>query len=978
MKKTAKTDSGDTLLADFKRRFNKRWSGFKTWISRRRFSKWISRSRQRLRFWLRHRGVSIEPSIPTDDLYDEEKYPGGLFATYECRLRSAFKDERVRNIAVVGNYGVGKSSIIRSYNVLHGGRKKSYLYISLIDFNFTRDFFGAASEKRKLEGDELDAEIERFEKYLLSQVLTRANDITLPESGFKLIPKKRFGSCLPWASFGLFTVSVLLLVFRSQFAEALNLILNLFKTSIDNPDVLQPYLYIAIGGFFITPAIATLKHLRRNIVFGGLKLKFGRSDSECETDFKNRLSNEKSYLDRHLFEMIYALESISDDIGNTVVFEDFDRLDENVCIDIFSKLSRLCRMINDRGKRIRFVYAFNNSIFSLTKNNKLFDYVLHVQPIVNRASAGMQLKRMLKDMLNGNDQNSVPEGKLSRIVTDHGVKKDEELTSNDMIKPVSFSSRTALIGLIDAVKDEEWDLIGRCAYDMRSMKHIVEDFRLFAASMLSMDRLPARSWLPFVIYRNIMHRDFHRAHGGDSVFDTKDKNERHEMIYDGIDGSDIYKEDVCELLEMFISKGYLDRKAINRLTTVSDYDMSIDELINIASSINAKTASGKQELANIFDRIAEFFKRSFKYDPALEYYERAADLRREALGVEHSDTADSYNNIAEVYRAKGEYDLAFLYHKIALAIRENVLGKEHPDTATSYNNIAGVYYANGEYDRALEYCEKAIAIREKVLGKEHPGTAASYNIIALVYDAKGEYDRALEYHEKALAIYEIVLGREHPYTATSYNNIAGVYRAKGEYDRALEYCEKALAIDEKVLDKEHPDTATSYNNIAGVYYAKGEYDLALEYNEKALAIVEWVLGKEHPYTATSYNNIARVYDAKGEYDLALEYYEKALAIREKVLGKEHPYTATSYNNIAEVYRDKGEYDHALEYAVKALNIRVKKLGKEHPDTKKTYELLHEIYDKTEFKGGSKPSFEEWLESERKKRSADSGKASEEQ
>lgn len=754
MKKTAKTDSGDTLLADFKRRFNKRWSGFKTWISRRRFAKWISRSRHRLRFWLRHRGVSIEPSIPTDNLYDEKKYPGGLFATYECRLRSAFKDERVRNIAVVGNYGVGKSSIIRSYNVLHEGRKKSYLYISLIDFNFTRDFFGAASEKRKLEGEELDAEIERFEKYLLSQVLTRANDITLPESGFKLIPKKRFRSCLPWASFGLFTVSVLLLVFRSQFAEALNLILNLFKTSIDDPDVLQPYLYIAIGGFFITPAIATLKHLRRNIVFGGLKLKFGRSDSECETDFKNRLSNEKSYLDRHLFEMIYALESISDDIGNTVVFEDFDRLDENVCIDIFSKLSRLCRMINDRGKRIRFVYAFNNSIFSLTKNNKLFDYVLHVQPIVNRASAGMQLKRMFKDMLNGNDQNSVPEWKLSRIVTDHGVKKDEELTSHDMINPVSFSSRTALIGLIDDVKDEEWDLIGRCAYDMRSMKHIVEDFRLFAASMLSMDRLPARSWLPFVIYRNIMHRDFHRAHGGDSVFDTEDKNERHEMIYDGIDGSDIYKEDVCELLEMFISNGYLDRKAINRLTTVSDYDMSIDELINIASSINTGTGSGKVELASIFDRIACNYEYSLEYDPAVEYYKRAADLLREALGEDHPDTVKSYNKIALAYHYKGEYDIALDYAFNTLYMIGKKYGHMHPAFAISLDTIAAVYFYKKNYKNALEYAKKALDIRRTLLGEDSPNTAKSYEHVARAYNALDDDASALAYYNSAFRIYE--------------------------------------------------------------------------------------------------------------------------------------------------------------------------------------------------------------------------------
>ena len=794
MKKTAKTDSGDTLLADFKR-LNKSWSGFKTWISQRKSAKRIFRSRHRLRAWPRHRDVSIEPSIPTDDLYDEEKYPGGLFATYECRLRSAFKDERVRNIAVVGNYGVGKSSIIRSYNVLHEGRKKSYLYISLIDFNFTRDFFGTASEKRKLEGEELDAEIERFEKYLLSQVLTRANDITLPESGFKLIPKKRFRSCLPWVSFGLFTVSVLLLVFRSQFAEALNLILNLFKTSIDDPDVLQPYLYIAIGGFFITPAIATLKHLRRNIVFGGLKLKFGRSDSECETDFKNRLSNEKSYLDRHLFEMIYALESISDDIGNTVVFEDFDRLDENVCIDIFSKLSRLCRMINDRGKRIRFVYAFNNSIFSLTKNNKLFDYVLHVQPIVNRASAGKQLKGMLEDMLKGNDQNSVPEKKLSRRVTDHGVKKDEELTSPDMINPVSFSSRTALIGLIEDVKDEEWDLIGRCAYDMRSMKHIVEDFRLFAASMISMDRLPARSWLPFVIYRNIMHRDFHRAHGGDSVFDMEDKNERHEMIYDGIDGSDIYKEDVCELLEMFISNGYLDRKAIDRLTTVLDYDTSIDELINIASSINTGTGSGKVELANIFDRIAEFFERSFKYDPALEYYKRAADLRREALGEEHSDTVKSYNKIALAYHYKGEYDIALDYAFNTLYMIGKKYGHMHPAFAISSDTIAAVYFYKKNYKNALEYAKKALDIRRTLLGEDSPNTAESYEHVARAYNAIDDDASALAYYNSAFRIYENA--SDNLGIARTYRLMEGIYNELNSADSNKPSFEEWLESDRK-------------------------------------------------------------------------------------------------------------------------------------------------------------------------------------
>ncbi|MBR5717387.1 MAG: tetratricopeptide repeat protein, partial [Clostridia bacterium] len=491
------------------------------------------------------------------------------------------------------------------------------------------------------------------------------------------------------------------------------------------------------------------------------------------------------------------------------------------------------------------------------------------------------LKSMLKEMLNGDAEKGVPERKLSRIVTDHGVKEDE-IYGKDFFH---ISSRVAFVALMDNIKDEEWNLIGRCAYDMRSMKHIVEDFRLFAASMLWMNRIPDRSWLPFVIYRNIMHRDFHGAYSGDSVFDAEDKNERREMIYDGIDGSDIYKEDVCELFEMFINNGYLDRKAINRLTTVSDYDMSIDELIDIASSINTETESGKLELAEIY------------------------------------------------------YTMSKLHYPSNLAF-------------------------------ALEYGVKSVELRKKTLGEEHRDTALGYIHIASIYSTKGEYDYALKYEKKALAIFEKIHGKDQ--IIMCYFNIAREYDAMGEYDLALKYYDNFFMADKNV------STVSIYDDKAVMNYNWGYYDRALKYYKKALTAREKRYMWYTPENAVSCNIIAGVYRALREYDLALEYDEKALAIRKMLYRVEPEAAATSYNNIAIVYKDRGNLSTALEYAVKAFNIREKKLGKEHPYTKRTYELLHEIYDKTEFKGGNKPSFEEWLESERKKHSADSGKASEEQ
>ena len=243
------------------------------------------------------------------------------------------------------------------------------------------------------------------------------------------------------------------------------------------------------------------------------------------------------------------------------------------------------------------------------------------------------------------------------------------------------------------------------------------------------------------------------------------------------------------------------------------------------------------------------------YKEAENVYLRFVQLSEETNG-QNETTADAYNNIGIVYDYLGDYDKALEFENKALEIKKEVLGEKHADTANSYNNIGVVYEELGDYNEALEYHNKALEIRKEVLGEKHTNTATSYNNIGVVYDNLGDYDKALEYFIKALEIFKEVLGENHRDTANSYNNIGNVYYNLGDYNEALKLYNKALEIRKEVLGEKHADTAMSYYNIGNVYDNLGDYNKALGFDYKAWEIFEEVLGKSHPYTQHTLQNIA--------------------------------------------------------------------------------------------------------------------------
>ena len=72
---------------------------------------------------------------------------------------------------------------------------------------------------------------------------------------------------------------------------------------------------------------------------------------------------------------------------------------------------------------------------------------------------------------------------------------------------------------------------------------------------------------------------------------------------------------------------------------------------------------------------------------AIEYYEKALEIRQKTLPPNHPSLATSYNNIGLVYMNMESTQKHFHFTTKALEIQQKTLPQNHPDLATSYNNI---------------------------------------------------------------------------------------------------------------------------------------------------------------------------------------------------------------------------------------------------------------------------------------------------
>jgi len=380
---------------------------------------------------------------------------------YVDHLNAAIDAPKVRNIALTGRYGAGKSSILEQFAAqpAMGGRVLSLALSTL----------GSEQIGTPLSAQDAVANstTNRIEKELVKQLLHREKPSRLRQSRYERI------EVLPKARAALDAAGVVAAL--AVVLWAVGMFPSVPGASGDHP---WPVRLIAVVGIGLAPiALVAWVRLAVHNRFSITQVSAaGASISLTRTG---------SYFDEYLDEILYFFERTTE--VDVVLFEDLDRFDDPGIFEALRELNTLLNNTKQVGDRtIRFVYALRDSVFEklgrdradglddaahaeATRANrtKFFDLVIPIVPFITHRNARDLLTRILQD-----DQ--------------HGA-----------VVPVS---------------PELVDLTARHIPDMRLLRNIRNEYSVFARRLITeqqgMESLQANQLFALIVYKNIHLADF--------------------------------------------------------------------------------------------------------------------------------------------------------------------------------------------------------------------------------------------------------------------------------------------------------------------------------------------------------------------------------------------------------------------------------------------------------------------------------------
>lgn len=311
---------------------------------------------------------------------DSEAYP--IVEDLKEALKTAFENRKIKNIALTGPYGSGKSSILDTLlTILPKERKTLRLSLATLRVDDTTTDYEEISRNQKEREEAEEALNRRIEYSILQQLVYHEKARTVPNSRLHRIlhipPRK-----LSRYSFG---VIVFILAFCIAF-EPSRIRIETFYTQFNWGRMnivfdIASVLYMLWSVWFVLrKVISTYSNLKLN--------KLSLQEASIE------LNEDTSIFNRHLDEILYFFQATDYDI---IIIEDLDRFGTS---KVFLKLRELNFLLNESkviDRHIVFLYAVKDDIFKDEERTKFFDYISTVIPVINPSNSKAILKKALDE-----------------------------------------------------------------------------------------------------------------------------------------------------------------------------------------------------------------------------------------------------------------------------------------------------------------------------------------------------------------------------------------------------------------------------------------------------------------------------------------------------------------------------------------------------------------------------------------------------
>jgi tetratricopeptide (TPR) repeat protein len=282
----------------------------------------------------------------------------------------------------------------------------------------------------------------------------------------------------------------------------------------------------------------------------------------------------------------------------------------------------------------------------------------------------------------------------------------------------------------------------------------------------------------------------------------------------------------------------------------------------------------------------------------------ALAIRRELLGLENPDVADSLAALGLALSAQGKNKEAETVHRAALAMRRKLLGNKHPDVAHSLHNLAVELGKLQQLADAEAMEREALAIRRESLGPENVDTALSMEYLGTILRRQGRLTEAEALVREALATYV----KLRDYTGT-WGTLRTLCQDLVRQDKLAEIL--------GLHDSMRRDLANDPSLLAAVYppliRALANLGRAADVKELCGELLELAPRDARPLNSAAWSLATSAYPTREQVILAVEFAERALGAS--------PQDGDSWNTLGVARYRAGDFKQAVADLEKSVQLR---------------------------------------------------------
>jgi len=273
--------------------------------------------------------------------------------------------------------------------------------------------------------------------------------------------------------------------------------------------------------------------------------------------------------------------------------------------------------------------------------------------------------------------------------------------------------------------------------------------------------------------------------------------------------------------------------------------------------------------------------------------EKAAELRNESLrinekiyGSNHLLTAESHMDVGKIQRSLAKPRDAINSFRRALEIRKNELGGQHPDVAESMIFLADVYRLyHLDLQKAELLYRDALNIQERALGTGHLSQLHAITGLASLYSEIGNHSEAIMFYERNLEIRRTVFGENHPSVAEGLGHLGSGYLKAKNPAKAEQYYRQCLTLWEETVGSKHIVVSGALIGLGDALTELEKFDEAESIYLQSLDIQRYHLGEESG--ALVIGALGKLSQKRGEIQAAERHYRQAISMMEKDGASDH-------------------------------------------------------------------------------------------